>query len=109
MTCDETRRNRERRAAEQLLEDERLTDGLVDEAARLLLDWGMTRLDAASRPSERLSRTELSACVSRLRRIMRRVNKLAGQTSAHRQAERVRMLLSRIEGFTDLDGGDDAA
>jgi hypothetical protein len=103
MMCRESHRRRERRAAERLLEDERLTDELVDEAARLLLDWGTTQLDANARPGEGLSRAELGACVSRLRRIMRRVNEVAGQASVERQAERVRVLLSRIESGTDAD------
>ncbi len=89
-----------RRAIEQFLGDESLTDDLVDEAARLLLDWGTTQLGAA----EGLSRAELTARVSRLRRMMRRVNRQAGQASPDQQAERVRMLLSRIQEDGDIAG-----
>lgn len=94
---DQSPKDRKYRAVEQLLEDESLTDNLVDEAARVLLDWGAEQLTAASRPSEGFSQTELLRCASRLRRFLRRVNERVGEASPDQQAERVRMILSRIE------------
>jgi len=104
---DQTSDDRKRRLIEQILGDESLTDDLVDEAARLLLQWGTARLDEAFPPSGELSSDELSARTSRLRRMMRRINESAGQSSAERQAQRVRMLLSRIEETGDIGDVED--
>ena len=104
---DQTSDDRKRRLIEQFLGDESLTEDLVDDAARLLLDWGTTRLGAAIPPSEEISSDELDARTSRLRRMMRRINERAGQSSPDRQAERVRMLLSRIEETGDVDDVDE--
>jgi hypothetical protein len=99
---NQTLEDRKRRAVEQLLEDESLTDDLVDEAASVLLDWGIRQLDAAFRGSDGLSPPELRRCSSRLRRMMRRINERVGRCSADQQAERVRMILSRIEEARDV-------
>jgi hypothetical protein len=97
-----------RRAIEQLLEDESLTDDLVDEAARLLLDWGVTQLDTLFQSAQEPSPAELDACALRLRRLMRRVNRRAGRASADQQAERVREILSHLQGAGDIASGADA-
>ncbi len=103
MVDDREPRDARRYAIERLLGDESLTSDLVDEAARLLLDWGATQLDAAFQPPEERTRTDLGAHVSRLKRLMRHVNRRAGQASADRQPDRVRMLLSRLEDGEDVD------
>jgi hypothetical protein len=102
----ETPRDRSERAVERFLEDESLTSRLVDEAARVLLDWAAARLSAASSPAADLSQIEFRRCSTRLRRIVRWVNEHAGQAPAAQQAERVRVLLSRIEavGREDAPG-----
>jgi hypothetical protein len=75
---------RQARAAERILGDERLTDNLDDEAAQVLLDWGIrcaeeivrqsssTEGEAAERTSHRLRA---------VRRLMRRVNDWAPRCS----------------------------
>jgi hypothetical protein len=103
MRCNQSYSGRKRRAIEQLLEDESLTADLGDEAAKLLLDWVTAQLDAARQPAEEPSQTDLGARISRLRRLMRRVNTRAGQASADQQAERVRTILSRLEERGDVD------
>ncbi len=96
-----------RRAIEQLLADESLTDDLVDEAARLLLDWGMIQLDALFQSAQEPSPAELDACALCLRRLMKRINRRAGRASADQQAERVREILSGLEGAGDITKGAD--
>jgi hypothetical protein len=103
MMGDQEPRDTKRYAIEQLLGNESLTSDLVDEAAKLLLDWGATQLDAASQPAEELSRTDLDARLSRLRCLMRHVNRRAGQASADQQAERVRRILARLDDGEDVD------
>jgi hypothetical protein len=74
---------RTQRAVESLLENESLTSGLDDVAAQVLLNWGIdcvktivastAELDAASLEDATYPRMRA------LRRLMRRVNKWAGQ------------------------------
>ena len=108
MTCDETYHDRHGRIFDKLLEDESLTSALVDEAARLVLDWGMTQVYATACTSEELSRAELVARLARLRHVMRCISERAGQAPAEQQVERVRLLLSRIEDVMDIDKDDEA-
>jgi len=67
-----------RRAIEHLLEDESLTADLVDQAARILIEWVQTRAGAILQetegaPEER--RARLTALQRTGRRIARRVGK----------------------------------
>ena len=92
MTDSESRR----RAAERLLEDESLTADLTDDAARILLDWGLGQV-------ENLSQEEPSRLAS-LRRSMRSINKQAGKALPEAQAERVRALLAeKVEQDTETE------
>lgn len=75
-----------RRAAERLLEDESLTADLTDDAARILLDWGLEQV-------ETLSQKDPSRLAS-LRRSMKSINEQAGKALPEDQAERVRALLA---------------
>jgi molybdopterin converting factor small subunit len=64
---------RARHAAERILEDERLTDNLEDDAARVLIEWGIAIAESIAR-----SEDDLEAVNDRLkatRRLMRYVNK----------------------------------
>ena len=104
MTCAGKRRDQRRYAVEQILEDESLTADLVDEAAQVLLDWSTAQVEAAFAETEELSQAELDACVARLRRLLKRINRQAGQATADRQAQRVRSLLARMESGAENDG-----
>jgi hypothetical protein len=61
---------RQRRAAEAILEDEGLTGDLTDEQARPLLDWASAEAARAAGSASR-SDAELSADVARIRRAVR--------------------------------------
>jgi hypothetical protein len=75
----------------------------VDEAAQVLLDWAAAQVEAAFQGTEELSQTELDACVARLRRFLKRINRQAGQAAPDMQAQRVRSLLARLESSADSD------
>jgi hypothetical protein len=64
---------RARRAAERILEDERLTDNLEDEAAQVLIDWGIARAEAIARTTE--DAPTMQNRLQAVRRLMRYVNR----------------------------------
>ena len=68
-----------KRAAESILENERLTADLDDEAAKVLLNWGVARAEKVAGRTDGLGDSEAEAIISpRLRatrRLMRRVNR----------------------------------
>jgi hypothetical protein len=106
MTCAEKHRDQKRYAVERIREDESLTADLVDEAAEILLDWSAAQVEAACQGAEPLSQAELSACVARLRRLLRRINMQAGQARPDKQAQRVRYLLTTVaSGEENADEG----
>jgi hypothetical protein len=81
------------RAAERLLEDERLRSDLTDDEARVLLDWALAELSAAEARGE-----PLSAAVDRIRTVARQVNDLVGARAdldARAFAGRLRELVGR--------------
>ena len=82
--------NRRRYATEMIAEDESLTADLVDDAAALLLDWGVAR--AKGLPQE-----ELDSKLVGLRRTMKRISRQAGEAAPETQAEQVQTLLAEIE------------
>jgi hypothetical protein len=104
MTCAGKRRDQRRYAVEQIVEDESLTADLVDEAAQILLDWSTAQVEAAFAETEGLSQAALNACVARLRRSLKRINRRAGQATPDRQAQRVRSLLARMESSAENHG-----
>ena len=80
-----------RRAAERILEDEALTADLTDEAAKVLLDWGLAQAEAMAQQAD------LNVRLANLRRTMKRINEQAGEVAPDDQAERVQMLLAQLE------------
>jgi hypothetical protein len=96
MTCSEEHPDPKLRAVEQIREDESLTAGLVDEAATILLDWSTAQVEAAFREIEGVSQAELNARVARLRHLLKRINRQAGQATPDRQAQRVQALLDKV-------------
>jgi hypothetical protein len=97
MTCAGKRSDLKRRAVERIREDAPLTADLGDEAAKLLLDWSSTHVEATFRETEGRSEAELNASLARLRRLLKRVNREAARATPGRQAQRVRSLLAQIE------------
>jgi hypothetical protein len=85
-----------RHAVEHLLEDVSLTADLIDDAAKLLLDWGVTQTKAMAQQTEGLSPEEIGARLADLRRTLKRVSKEAGQAAPEVQAAQVQALLSEI-------------
>jgi hypothetical protein len=66
-----------RRAAETILQNERLTEGLDDATAQALLDWGLSLADRAVQNSAKLddavAEEDLEMRLQAVRRLMRRV------------------------------------
>jgi len=82
----------ESRTAERLLEDESLTAGLTDGAARLLLGWALCRarailLETEGAPERRQVR------LVRLRREVRRIARQASLRCPEEQSEHIRVTL----------------
>ncbi len=90
-----------RRAAELILEDESLTADLTDDAARILLDWGVAR-------AKGLYREELDSNLSALRRTMKSINREAGKVAPEAQVERVQALLAEIENEQNVEADNGA-
>lgn len=87
----------EHHLVESLAEDESLTADLVDEAASVLLDWGLAQAQGLARQAETLPSQEMDARLADLRRTMKRINREAGEAAPEEQAERVRELLEELE------------
>jgi hypothetical protein len=87
-----------RRATERLLEDESLTAGLTDEAAKLLLDWGLAQAETMAQQSEGLSPKETGALLAGLRRTLKRIGQQASQVAPEAQVEQVQALLAGRSG-----------
>jgi hypothetical protein len=96
-----------RHAIERLLEDVSLTADLIDDAAKLLLDWGVAQTKTVAQQAEGLSSEELGARLADLRRTLKRVSKKAGQVEPEAQAAQVQTLLSEVtpeEEEPEVDG-----
>ncbi|MFQ6102152.1 MAG: hypothetical protein ACE5OS_13085 [Anaerolineae bacterium] len=89
------------RAVERILEDESFTAGLTDDAARVLLDWGIAQ-------AEGRSREQFDTKLADLRRTMKHINREAGKTAPEAQVERVQALLAEIEQMQDWEAENDA-
>jgi hypothetical protein len=85
-----------RHAIERLLEDVSLTADLIDDAAKVLLDWGVAQAKAVVQQGDGLSTEELGARLADLRRTLKRVSREAGQAVPEAQAAQVQALLSEI-------------
>jgi hypothetical protein len=84
-----------RHAIERLLEDVSLTADLVDDAAKVLLDWGVAQAKTITQQEE-LSREELGARLADLRHTLKHVSKEAGQAAPETQSAQVQALLSEV-------------
>lgn len=87
------------RAAESILENESLTADLDDEAAKALLDWGITCAEMIARSTAGLNDSEAEEAMSlrlrAIRRLMRLVNRW-GASYSEMDAEAGASLLTRI-------------
>jgi hypothetical protein len=93
---DPERHAQKSHALDQIWEDESLTADLVDEAAAILLDWSTAQVLAAFQDAGVLSQAELNARLARLRRLLKRISRQAGQAAPDKQAQRVRSLLAGL-------------
>lgn len=84
-----------RHAIERLSEDVSLTDDLIDDAAKALLDWGVAQAKIVAQQEE-MSPEKLGARLADLRRTLKRVSKQAGQAAPEEQVAQVQALL--LEG-----------
>jgi lactoylglutathione lyase len=82
---------RVQRAAENLLENERLTAGLNDAAAQVLIDWGLDAVKAIAGETSGLSEEEagkfMAPRLKATRRLMRYVNNWASEREGWDQVE----------------------
>jgi hypothetical protein len=90
-----------RRAVERLLQDETLTSELTDEAAEVLLQWGMAQAEAVLERASRSPQGDPWASIARLRRVMRRLNEQAGAAAPDLQVERLRSLLGQLDSRSE--------
>jgi len=74
-----------RRAAESILENESLTADLDDEAARLLLDWGVSCAEKIAAATEGLSDAEAEEAMAPGLRATRRLMRLVNRWVTERQ------------------------
>ena len=103
----------EQMAAEAILGDSSLTDELNDQAANLLIEWGVQVACAMTKDIE--SDAEIDTSLQKLRSLMRRISIFAAKTGPYQESSRLDELLnivldsweipalSRIEGPFPLD------
>lgn len=103
----------EQMAAEAILGDSSLTDELNDQAANLLIEWGVRV--ASTMTKDIKSDAEINILLQKLRGLMRRINIFATKTGLYQESNRLDELLnivldsweipalSRIEGPFPLD------
>lgn len=84
-----------RAAIERLYENERLTDALTDQTARLLLNWGEQQLKqmAASAPNP----AAIDQAGQQVQQVMRAVNRLAEDRAGLAEADFIQRLLELVE------------
>ena len=83
---------------QQLYEDERLTGGLTDDDAKLLLAWGASQLESAAvtKPDE------VESLLRQLSRILRTISSVVANAEAASSVIRCCALPERLDESTDL-------
>lgn len=87
-----------RRAAERILEDERLFSNLEEQEAKVLTAWAMAQLDAPIAARGRAATAKIEERGRRVRQALRDINDLIGERgrlSAEEREARLRTILSR--------------
>jgi len=97
-------KNLEQKAAERLLEDERLRSNLTDDQAKTLLDWGLAQLSLrisslgpVALQSEDLARAAVDDAAQKVQRTMTGINDLVGERrnlTAKEMTSRLRQLVA---------------
>ena len=90
-----------RRAVERLVQDESLTSELTDEAAEMLLQWGVAQIEAVLKRAQRSPRADPGASIARLRWVMKDLNEQMGAAAPDVQTERLRSLLSQLDSSSE--------
>lgn len=90
---------------ERLVSDSSLRDGLTDEQASQLLDWGLDQLRrevqrASALPPDEV-RSHLETQVAAIRQVMRRANRMVDDLAGATQDTRREHLLRFLEGLHD--------
>lgn len=100
---------RTQRAAESILENESLTEGLDDEAAQVLLDWGLACAKTIAQSTEGLTEAEaeeiMSTRLRAVRRLMRPMDKWINQEAL--DSEHSAALLAQIIEQAQIVYGED--
>jgi hypothetical protein len=89
-----------RRMMERMYEDINLTDELMDNEAKLLLDWGSSEHEKLEAQSVDLDTLEDRA--KQIRKTIKRINRFVGQRSAYADDEAQSKLQSLTESLYDL-------
>jgi hypothetical protein len=105
MNTEEIMKRRVQQAVELILDAESLTSGLEDNAAKVLIDWGVAEVERRTRLTahildEATANEVVNRAVSRVRRVMKRVAKAAdaqGITSRDELTKMLAQTLSEIE------------
>jgi len=95
MASPEELQRLEQKAAERLLEDERLRSNLTDKQAKTLLDWGLAQLSAqiaALGPATIRAQETIDEVVKRLQNVMVGINHLVGDRAGLSHEEMVARL-----------------
>lgn len=105
---DEETRRRVERAAESILENERLTADLDDQAANFLLDWGVTWAKMIAQRSAGLSESEadeiMDEALRALRGLLRSVNRWVSRAPQMDEVERTTLLTQMVEQVAAING-----
>ena len=92
-------------AAESILINEALTDELNDEAATLLLNWGVAWAEriahATARLDDEAAREEISPKLKAIRKLMRQVNRWGGNIDSLPEAKQSE-IFAKIVAYTKL-------
>ena len=92
-------------AIEQLYETANLTDNLIDDDARILLNWGETQLKELA--AANLEPEQFETFANLVQRVMRVINQLVGQRAELDDEEMRNKMLRLLKQAINLAGGDD--
>jgi len=88
--------DRSRRSVERILEDESLTSGLLDPAAKALLNWGVAQAQILGRCAETVDEETFQARLNALRGTLKQINEEASEADRpDEQLSRVYALIQR--------------